>query len=173
MGRNDASFGVKHPNVFVSMKIWRDVRETTDLYKLCCAHYRHLYIYAYHWTLYRTQPCLFHGCFFEYLPIFLRLQDCGISLTSFKEFRTFLPCSFVDPLVKGTNNFCKIRGLIDGFNKSRRKITSGKENPQMSQWVPYDSVPPLKDICRTTPIYLGSWIHWGQRWRKCRAQGWG
>ena len=29
-------------------KLQRDVRETTDLYKVCCAHYRHLYIYAFH-----------------------------------------------------------------------------------------------------------------------------
>ena len=76
---------------------------------------------------YRTQPCSFHGFFFEYLPIFLHLHVCGISLTRFKEFRKFWPCSFVDPLVQVTDNFCKIRGLIDGFNKSLRKIASGKE----------------------------------------------
>ena len=29
------------------MTIRRDVRGTIDLYKVCCAHYRHLYIYAY------------------------------------------------------------------------------------------------------------------------------
>ena len=76
---------------------------------------------------YRTQPSSFHGCFFVYLPIFLHLQICGISLTMFMEFRTFWPCSFVDPLVKVTNNFWKICGLIDGFNGSRRQIASGKE----------------------------------------------
>ena len=76
---------------------------------------------------YRKQPSSFHGCFFEYLPIFLHLQVCGISLTRFKEFRKFWPCSFVDPLVKVTDNFWKIRGLIDGFNESRRKIASGKD----------------------------------------------
>ena len=82
---------------------------------------------------YCTQPSSFHGCFFEYLPIFLHLQVCGISLTKFNEFRKFWPCSFVDPLVKGTDNFWKILGLIDGFNESRRQIDSGKEKPQMSQ----------------------------------------
>ena len=81
----------------------------------------------------RTQPYSFHGCFFDYLPIFIHLQVCGISLTRFKEFRTFWPCSFVDPLVKFTDNFWNIRGLIDGFNESRRKIASGREKPQMSQ----------------------------------------
>ena len=30
-------------------------------------------------------------------------------------------------MVKVTDNFWKIRGLIDGFNESRRKISSGKE----------------------------------------------
>ena len=69
---------------------------------------------------YLTQLCSFHGCFFEYLPLFLPLQVCGISLTRFKEFRTFCPYSFVDPLVKGTDNFYKTRGLIDRFNSSRR-----------------------------------------------------
>ena len=76
---------------------------------------------------YRTQPPSFHGCFFDYLPIFLHLQVCGISLTSFKYFWTFRPCSFVDPLVKVVDNFWKICGLIDGFNESRSQIASGKE----------------------------------------------
>ena len=48
-------------------------------------------------------------------------------MTRFKKFRTFWPCSFVDSLVKVTDNFWKIRGLIDRFNESRRQIDSGKE----------------------------------------------
>ena len=48
-------------------------------------------------------------------------------MTRFKDLRKFWPYSFVDPLVKGTNNFWKIRGLIDGFNESRRQIASGIE----------------------------------------------
>ena len=48
-------------------------------------------------------------------------------MTRFKEFRIFWPCSFVDPLVKVTDNFWKICGLIDGFNESRRHIASGRE----------------------------------------------
>ena len=82
---------------------------------------------------YLTQPSSFHECFFDYLPIFLHLQACGISLSRFKKFRTFWPCSFVDPLVKVTDNFWKVRELIGRFNESRRKIASGKEKPQMSQ----------------------------------------
>ena len=82
---------------------------------------------------YRTQPCSFHGCFFEYLPILLHLQVFGMPFTIFKDFRTFWPCFFVDPLVKSTDNFWKIRELIDGFNESRRQTASGKEKPQMSQ----------------------------------------
>ena len=112
---------------------------------------------------YRIQNSSFHGCFFEYLPIFLHLQVCGIYLTRFKEFRTFWPCYFVDLLVKVIDNFWKIRGLIDGFNELCRKIASAKEKPQMSQWVPYDSVPPLKEIYRTNHISLGIRSHWGQR----------
>ena len=76
---------------------------------------------------YRTQLFSFHGCFFEYLPLFINLQVCGISLTRFKKFRIFWPCSFVDPLVKVTDKFWKIRGLIDGFNESLRQIASGVE----------------------------------------------
>ena len=76
---------------------------------------------------YCTQLCSLHGGFFYYLPLFLHLQVCGISLTRFKWFRKFWPCFFVDLLVKGTDNFWKIRGLIEGFNDLRRQIASGVE----------------------------------------------
>ena len=33
----------------------------------------------------------------------------------------FWPSSFVDMYVKGTNNFLKVCGLIEGFNGSRRQ----------------------------------------------------
>ena len=33
---------------YENLTLQRDVRRTTDLYKVCCAHYRHLYIYAFH-----------------------------------------------------------------------------------------------------------------------------
>ena len=48
-------------------------------------------------------------------------------MTRFKEFRRFWPCSFVDPLVKVTDNFWKICGLIDGFNESPRQISLERE----------------------------------------------
>ena len=130
MGRKDASFGVKYPNVLVSMKIrnYEEMFVEPQIYIrydlltiVICTSMLAIELF------YRTKLCSFHGCFFEYLPIFLHLQVCGIYLTSFNEFRTFLPCSFVDPLVKVTDNFWKIRGLIDGFNESRSKIASGKE----------------------------------------------
>ena len=37
----------------------------------------------------------------------------------------FCPNYFVDPSVKGTNNFWKVCGIIDGFNESCRQISSG------------------------------------------------
>ena len=108
MGRKDTSFGVKYQNVLVSMKIrnYEEMFVGTPIY----IRYTVLTIVIFTSMLaiglfYRTQLCSFHGCFFEYLPIFLHLQVCGISLTRFKEFRTFWPCSFVDLLVKGTDNF--------------------------------------------------------------------
>ena len=55
------------------------------------------------------------------------LQVCGISFKRYKEFRTFWPSSFVDQSVKGTDNFWKIRELIDGFKKLCRQIGSGVE----------------------------------------------
>ena len=61
------------------------------------------------------------------------LQVCSISLTRFKEFSIMFTNYFVDPWVKGTDNFWKIRGLVDGFNESRRQIASGVEIRQMSQ----------------------------------------
>ena len=76
---------------------------------------------------YPTQFCSCLGCFFGYLPLFVPLQVCGISLTRFKDFMTFWPCSFVYSSVKGTNNFWKIRGRIDGFNSPCRQIASGVE----------------------------------------------
>ena len=56
------------------------------------------------------------------------LQFCGISLTMFKESRIFWPSSCVDPSVKGTDKFQKVRGIIYGFNESRRHIAYGIES---------------------------------------------
>ena len=32
-------------------KLQIDVRGNTDLFQVCCAHYRHFYIYAFHWIV--------------------------------------------------------------------------------------------------------------------------
>ena len=108
MGIKDTSFGVKYQNVLVSMKIpnYEEMFLETPIY----ISYVVLTIVIFTSMLaielfYCTPLCSFRGCFFEYLPIFLHLQVCGISLTRFKDFRTFFTCPFVDPLVKGTNNF--------------------------------------------------------------------
>ena len=82
---------------------------------------------------YLTQLCSFCGCLFDYLALILTLHVCGIYLTRFKEFRTFWPCYFFYPLVKGTDNFCKSRGFIYRFNESRRKIASRVEKRHISQ----------------------------------------
>ena len=131
MGRNDATFGVKYPKMLVSMRI----RHYEEMLVEPPIYIRYVVLTIVIFTsmlaiglFYLTQLYSFIGCFFEYLPLFLPLQICGISLTSFKDFRTFWPCSFVDPLVKGTDNFWKICGLIDGFNESRRQIASGVGN---------------------------------------------
>ena len=65
------------------------------------------------------------GYYFEYLSL-SPFQVCGVSLTRFKYFKVFWSCSFTSPSVKGANNFWKSRGVVDGFNELRRKISSGK-----------------------------------------------
>ena len=108
MGRKDTSFGLKYQNVLVSMKI----RNYEEMFAETPIYIRYVVLTIVIFTsmlaielFYRTQLCSFSGCFFRYLPLFLHLQVCGISLTRFKEFRTFWPCSFFDPLVKVTYNF--------------------------------------------------------------------
>ena len=98
MRRKDASFGVKYPKVLVSKKIWH----YEDMFVEPPIYIRYVALTIVICTsmllielFYCTQPSLFHGCFFEYLPLFIHLQVCGISLTRFKKFRTFWPCPFV------------------------------------------------------------------------------
>ena len=101
--------------------------ETPIYIKVCCAHYRNFYIYACHWIILYYTTLLISRMFLWVLTSLCPLHVCDISLTIFKEFRIFWPSSFVDPSVKGTDNFWKIRGLIEGFNRSRRQIASGVE----------------------------------------------
>ena len=134
-------FGNKAPT-----KLRRDVRGNTDLYKICCDLYRPFYIYACHWIILSHTTSFVSWVFIWVIASLYPLRFFCISLTRFKEFRTFWPCSFIYPSVKGTDNFCKVHGLIYGFNELRRQITSGLEKRQMSQWVTYNFVPPLKEI---------------------------
>ena len=43
----------------------------------------------------------------------------------FKEFKAFWTCYFTSTLVKIIDNFYKLRGIIDGFNESRKQILFG------------------------------------------------
>ena len=92
MGIKYTSFGVNYQNLLVSMKIlnYEDMFTETPIY------IRYVVLTNVIITsmlaielFYLIQLCSFHGCSFEYLPLFLPLQVCGISFTSFKEFRTF------------------------------------------------------------------------------------
>ena len=85
------------------------------------------YIYSCHWIILSYTTSLIFWVSIWLLNYISPLQDCGISLTGFKDFRKCLPCSFIDPLVKGTDNFWKNCGLVDGFYESRRHIASGVE----------------------------------------------
>ena len=71
-----------------------------------------------------TRVCPFIRCVSEYIFI-SPLQVCGVSAKRFKYFKAFWTCSFTTPTIKGIYNFSKVRGLIHGFNDSRRQIASG------------------------------------------------
>ena len=128
IGRKDTLFGVIWKKLLVGWHLlnYEEMfRGNTDLYKVCCNHYCHFYIYACHWIILSYTTLFIYWMFLCLLTSLSPLQVCDIYLTRFKEFSTFFPCSFVDPSVKGTYDFWKIRGLIDGFNESHRKIASG------------------------------------------------
>ena len=65
----------------------------------------------------------FSGYYLKYLPLH-HLQVCVVSLAIFKGFKVFWPCFFATLTVKVINNFWKVQGIIDRFNKSRRHIAS-------------------------------------------------
>ena len=161
-------FGNNAPN-----KLQRNFRGNTNFYKVCCDIYRRFYIYACHWIilLYTTlfNPWIFLWVL-TYISPFTGLWHILDKVKGVQDILAMLLCWSVG---KSYRKFWKIRGLIDRFNESRRQIALGEEKRQMSQWVPYDSVPSLKEIYRTTPIYLESWSHWGHRFIMWRAQGWG
>ena len=130
MGRKDTSFGVKYQRLLAGWHLlnYEDMFVEIPIYiKVCFAHYRNFYIYACHLIILSYTTLLISWVFLCVLTPLSPLQVCDISLTMIKEFRKFWPSSFVDPSVKGTDNFWKIRGLIDGLNGSRRQIASGVE----------------------------------------------
>ena len=119
MGRKYTIFGVKYQKLLVG---WHLINYK-DMFVDIPIYIRYVVINILIFTsmlaiglFYLTKIRSFLGFFFEYLPLFIPLQVCGISLTRFKEFKKFWPCSFVDPSVKAIDNFWKVRGLIDGFN---------------------------------------------------------
>ena len=150
MGRKDTIFGVKYQNILLSIKIlnYKDIFVETPIYIRYVVLTIVIFIFMLSIELfYCTQPSSFHGYFFEYLPLFIPLKVFGIYLKRFKDFRKFWPCSFVDPLVKSTDNFWKIRGLIDRINESRRQIYSGVEKTA------YESMSAIR-FCNTPKVDL-------------------
>ena len=96
MGRKYTSFGVKYQNILISMKTlnYEEMFVETPIY----IRYVVLTIVIFTYMLaielfYLTQLFSSNVCFFEYLPLFLPLQVCVISLKRFKEFRIFWPFS--------------------------------------------------------------------------------
>ena len=172
----DTIFGVNYQNILVIWNLlnYEEMFVGKPIYtKVCCDLYRNFYIYAWNLIILSYTNSFISSVYLWVLTSHYTLHVCCISLKRFKQFRLFWPSSFVDPLIKGTNNFWKVRGLIDGFNEFLRQIASGVERRQMSRWVPCDFLPPLKEIYRTTPIFLGIQIHQGHIWRICRALDWG
>ena len=176
MGIKEKSFGVnyqKNAGKMAPNKLKRDVCGDTDLYKVCCDLYSTFCIYACHWIILSYTTFFISLIYLWLLISFYPLQVCSVSLTSFKYFRMFWPSSFVYPSVKGTNNFWKVRGIIDGFNKSHRQIASGvgkMSDESMSDMLFFTT--PKGDF-RTNYIFLVRRIHWGHRWRMWHNIGWG
>ena len=63
------------------------------------------------------------------------------------------PCWFAYTSVKGTDNFCKLCELIDGFNESRSQIAYGIEKMAGELMSAIQFAPLLKEIYQTTPIF--------------------
>ena len=116
-------FGINAPT-----KLQKYCLGNTNLYKLCCDIYRNFYIYACHWfILYYTT------LFISWIILWLitSLYYYRFAIYPWKGLMSsgrFWPCYFVYLLVKSTNNFWKVHGLIDGFNELRRQIASGVGN---------------------------------------------
>ena len=78
---------------------------------------------------YLTPIHSFIGCSFHCLNLY-PLHVFGVSLTRFKEFKIFLPCSFMSLSETFTVAFWRVWGVIDFFNKVSRKIASEVEKTE-------------------------------------------
>ena len=94
-----------------------------DLLKVCCDLYHPNYYYYTTELFYFTLLCSFIGYYFEYLPL-SHLQFCGGFLSRFKGFKVFFLYYFTTPIEKVMDEFCKVWGLIDRFNRLCRQIAS-------------------------------------------------
>ena len=77
-------------------------------------------------SFYLTQLRSFIGCYFEYLPLFIPYKFVVFPWQGWRISRRF-PSFITSTLVICIYNFCKVCGIIDGFNKPSRKISSGVE----------------------------------------------
>ena len=132
------------------------MRENFDIY---CTHY----CYTRHWTILSYATLFIYWMLLLVLNSLYPLQVFGIYLAIFKELKVFWTYYFTSLLLKGKDNFWKVWGIIDRFNKLRSYIASGMKKNHTSQWVPYNLIPPLKEIYHTTHIFLESRSRLGQR----------
>ena len=114
---------------YYNMKLRRDVCGTTYLHKVCCAHYCYLFFLCF-W--YRTQPSSFHGCFFEYLPIFLHLHVCDTSWQGLSSSGHFGHVTFLIRWKKLPITSGKPVGWLTGLTSSAGKLLQGEKN---RRWV--------------------------------------
>ena len=106
-------------------KLHRYVRGNIDLLKVRCGIYRTNYCYACHWIILSYKTLFIYWMLLWVLTYIYPIQVFGISLTRFNEFKAFWTCYFTSPLEKYVYYFWKVRGIIDGFNESRRHISFG------------------------------------------------
>ena len=130
MGRKDTIFGGKIQCLLLIMHErqqlnYRDFRGNIYLHKVCFYIYSPCHCYACRWIFLSYTTLFISWTLVWVLTSLYPLQVFGISLTSFKGFKTSWPSSFTSTLVKGTDNLRKFRGIFDGLNESHRQISSG------------------------------------------------
>ena len=129
MGRKYKIFGVKYQNLLVESHLlnYEEVSMVTPIY----IKYVVITIFLLH-LRFPLDYFILHN-FVHFLGVslsnylYLFLKCLRYILDKVKKFRIFWPCSFVDPSVKGTHNFWKVRGIIERFDESRSRIYYGVE----------------------------------------------